>query len=279
VRIAYLVSAYRSPQQLKRLVDRLSTENTEFYIHIDLKSRREFKQLIGQFSNCSDITVLPSHRVAWGSFGHVLASIKGIASSTLIGKAPDNLVLLTGQDYPIKSNSQIEEFLKQNHQHSFMEHFQLPWHLWEHERGGADRFEYFYLAFAGRKLYRVPGVRRDFPTGFIPYGGSSYWSLNYEAIEYLAKFITDQREYVKFFRNVRIPDELFFQTALMNSPLREQIVNNNLRFTKWQSGSPHPEVLTNESFEDLKGSPALFARKFDTEEDASILDRIDAELL
>ena len=49
---------------------------------------------------------------------------------------------------------------------------------------------------------------------------------------------------------------------------------------KWEHpASAHPERLGIEDFEAIARSPALFARKFDSEIDAGILDKIDGQLL
>ena len=83
-----------------------------------------------------------------------------------------------------------------------------------------------------------------------------------------------------FFRRVLIPDELFFQTILLNSPLRDRIVNDNLRYMDWSRPNvPLPAVLGTGDLPQLQQSPALFARKFDVTVDSAILDMIDERIL
>ena len=38
VRIAYIISAYKLPQQVSRLVHRLQTETSSFFVHVDKKA-------------------------------------------------------------------------------------------------------------------------------------------------------------------------------------------------------------------------------------------------
>lgn len=78
-----------------------------------------------------------------------------------------------------------------------------------------------------------------------------------------------------YFEQVTIPDEMFFQSILLNSPLRDTIVNDDQRFIKW----PGPSVLGVGEFDELRQAPDLFARKFDETVDTAVLDRIDEEWL
>jgi hypothetical protein len=77
---------------------------------------------------------------------------------------------------------------------------------------------------------------------------------------------------------VKIPDEIFFQTVLMNSPYKNGIIYDNLRYIIWSPGSRHPATLNIRYFEDFMNSNKLFARKFDTNIDADVLDMIDREI-
>jgi len=59
-------------------------------------------------------------------------------------------------------------------------------------------------------------------------------------------------------------DEIYFQTILMNSPLKDKIVNNNLRFIDWtRRNGNFPANLDESDFHSLKNSDKIFARKFE----------------
>jgi hypothetical protein len=90
-------------------------------------------------------------------------------------------------------------------------------------------------------------------------------------------FVHANPDYVRFFGHVLIPDELFFQTIIMNSELRGSIENDNLRFLDW-SRDPRPAVLVQKDLPALLSSHKLFARKFDERIDSSILDLLDAHI-
>jgi Core-2/I-Branching enzyme len=82
---------------------------------------------------------------------------------------------------------------------------------------------------------------------------------------------------VRFFEHVFVPDELFFQTLVLNSPHRDSVVDANLRYIDW-STTPGPKVLRTDDLEALLGSGMLFARKFDETVDAEILDLLDRHI-
>jgi hypothetical protein len=89
-------------------------------------------------------------------------------------------------------------------------------------------------------LTLISGVmpRRRFLPGLRPYGGSSYWCLSGDAVSFVHRYVADHPEFVSFFRRVFIPDELFFQTILVNSELKNQIVNDDLRYMRWTASGP-----------------------------------------
>jgi hypothetical protein len=274
--VAYIVSAYRNLGQLERLVRRLRTDQSFVAIHVDRKTADDdYEAVVHALSELPNVHFLSRHVCHWGGFGHVQATLKGIDALLRREIGFDHLVLLTGQDYPIKSNDSIERFFGENLGTSFMAHSALPSQWWS-PRGGLDRIEHWHLRWYGRHL-RLPW-KRGFPAGLRPFGGGAYWCLSRESVEYVAEFSRARPEVLEFFKHVDIPDEIFFQTVVMNSDLAKSVVNDNLRYIDWTRGS-RPAILETRDFERLRGSPKLFARKFDVSHDAEVLDLIDRRLL
>lgn len=276
MRLAYLISAYKNLDQVSRLIRRLHRGGAIFLVHVDRKtSKVEYRALVDDIGDLRSVELLERHACHWGGFGHVRATLKGIAWLAARGFEFDYLILLTGQDYPIKSNAFIERFFADRCGTSFMLFDSLPTEWWS-PRGGLDRIEYPHLRFNGHHA-RLP-VKRSFPRGLKPYGGGAYWSLSRDAVEYVSDFLQDRPDVVAFFKHVDIPDEIFFQTVLLNSSLAKTVVSDNLRHIDWTRG-PRPAILETSDFEALAGSPKLFARKFDVRHDEQILDLIDERLL
>lgn len=71
-------------------------------------------------------------------------------------------------------------------------------------------------------------------------------------------------------------DELFLQTIIMNSPFRNNLVNDSLRYIDWERGKPY--TFIDEDYNILMASNKLFARKFDYKKSPKIVDHIFSEL-
>jgi hypothetical protein len=276
LRFAYIISAYKRLNQLSRLVRRLHTDTAVFFVHVDRKTNDgDYAALAEGLQDLPSVHFLERHTCHWGGFGHVRATLKGIDELRRIGTPFDYVILLTGQDYPIKSNEHIESFFTLAKGNSFMGFSALPSDSWS-PRGGLDRIEYRHLRVHGRHL-RSP-FRRRFPAGLRPYGGGAYWCLSRACIEYVARFVAERPDVVEFFESVDIPDELFFQTVVLNSELGDTVVNDNLRYIDWTRGR-RPAILGAADFTALRNSQKLFARKFDVQQDEAVLDLIDRHLL
>ncbi len=284
IRLAYIVSGYQKPDLLIRLVRRVDSPQDWFFIHYDLRSpEAEFHQLKLAFKDKPNVKLLVRHKCRWGDFGHVLASLKGIEEIGRLGFACDYAVVLTGQDYPIKSNEMIRRRLEAAAGRSFMESTAWPIPNWEKGRAIRRIQEYHvHLPFPRwtrslgwppmRQHIPIP-MRRKIPNGLHPHFGSSYWCLHRRCLEYIHDYVVHHPEYVRFFQHVLSPDECFFQTLLMNSALAETVEKRTLTDIVWRP--PWPGIMTVQDLPRLLASDCLFARKFDIKVDSEVLDKLD----
>jgi hypothetical protein len=293
VKIAYIVSAYRLPAMLVRLVRRLDATGTTTLIHVDSKSDdATFQAMARPLADLPRVRFLPRHACYWGDFGHVQASLKGLRTLVDSGCEFDYVVLLTGQDYPLRSHAGIAARLAEAPDRVYMDPRPVPHEHWTD--GGTDRIENWHfrigrrrLAFPGapfaapwaNRVWSLPArafdLRRSFPAGMRPWGGSSYWTIPADCARYIVAFVQEHPGFVRFFRHVLIPDELFFHTIVMNSPFRDRVAGDDLRYVDWTEDADHPKVLTAADFAPLMKSGRLFGRKFDPAVDAVVLDMID----
>lgn len=292
MKIAYIISAYKLPQQVIRLVNRLNSDSASFIIHVDRKTKLDiFLQIKQELSKYNNVYLLKRHVCHWAGYGHVKSTIKGIQEIFKRNISFEYLILLTGQDYPIKSNRYIEKMLEENKGKLFIEHSPIPRKCWGHT-GGVETYEFFHFWFFGRHYYFPrPGshnlivkllikfkYKRKIPYQYKPFAGSSYWCLSKDCVEYVYKFMKANRAYELFFRNVFLSDEIFFQTLIMNSPFRNCVVNDDLRYIEWPADSYNPQILQKKDFSKFMSSADLFARKFDMTVDSEVLDMIDREI-
>lgn len=270
--IAYVISAYKLPGQVARLVRRLAAPGTSFVVHVDRNSPRHVAAAMeAGVRDLRDVRFLPRHRCYWGGFGHVRASLKGVEDLLARRVDFDYVVLLTGQDYPLRRADEIAAALEAAAGMSFMSSWPLPRPGWD-GRDGLDRVERWHYVGPGGLHISVPRRRAlDIPVR----GGSPYWCLARPAVEHVQATVRARPEIVRFFEHAYIPDELFFQTVLGASPYTASIVDDNLRYIDW-SATPAPKILTMDDLPALLASGKLFARKFDETVDAEVLDALDA---
>lgn len=285
--------AHKNPGQLHRLIDRLNDGTSEFFIHIDktaelfqFKLAKEFDNIVHFFERVDS---------KWGGFGSVQASLNGLEAVKNSQKKFDRILLLSGQDYPIKSNEYINNFFKNSLYSVFMEYSPIPnYKKWPgSDRGGWYRVDKFYIGLKWYELFcskflnlqstYIPFLKRKIPNKMKPYTGSQWWSVDMYALNYILNYDQDHPRYRSFHKYTFVPDELYVQMIIANSTdekLTKSIENNNKQFMIWEKpGSTHPNILGKTNLNDILSSDDLFARKFDEKADAEILDLIDGKIL
>jgi core-2/I-Branching enzyme len=281
VKVAYLIRAHHAPTLLERLVRRIAGPEAGVFIHVSRTAEDTvYDEMVSRLRDVDRVEWLPRRSCRYGGFSLVEATLAGIDAILASGLRPGHTLLLSGQDYPLRPRADIEAFLGRAGERSFVHHFRLPAPNWREEDGGLDRIRYIHFerARVRTRLLRLPLVRRRFPEGYEAYGGSAFWGLSGPALEYVHRHVRENPGFVKFFRHTLIPDELFFQTVLLNAPLRETIVNEELHYVDWSSGGTHPATLAASDVEPMLASGKLFARKFDPA-DTDVLDRLDEAAL
>lgn len=287
---AYIILAHKKLEHLMRLVERLDDGNSYFFIHVDLKTllpcsyaylaKRERVKLVKRIST------------TWGGFSLAQATLNALYDIKESGIGFKAISLLSGQDYPIKSNRDIDNYLEQSEYSVYLDYFTLPnYKRWE--SGGTYRYKKYFFGTGKLSLVfsqfmnllstYIPGLARKLPPDLIPYCGSQWWTIDMYALNYILSFIAENPDYMNFHKFTFAPDELFFHIILLNASdpkLKNSICKDNLRYIKWEKlDNAHPEVLRPVDLDDLIITGALFARKFEGEPDERILDLIDERML
>ncbi len=269
MKAGYIISAYKRPDLLIRLVRVLDT--SPIAIHVDRKSDI-FDQVQAALASQANVTFLPRHDCHWGLFGHVKASLEGM---TWFQRTPcDYAVLLTAQCYPVKTLREIGQDLGDLDGRSVIEHAAFPKAEWlEHERGGYRRLDHFFFRHPKRVAPReITLWKRKPPYGLHPYGGAGYWCLSRSCVDHVLSYVRRYPRVKRFFSTTFIPDETFFHTILANSHLRDTLIDSSVHYTIWSPGIGSPAVLTPDMVPAAMASGAWFARKFD---DHATLDLVD----
>jgi hypothetical protein len=281
VRLGYVVLAHRAPAQVARLVRRLQPAATGVAVHLDRRAPRAVaRELRARLGGLERVGLVARHPTPWGGFGLVRATLEGVAWLLTRDPAPDHVFLLSGQDYPVKPPEEVSHALAAAGPGggSSMEWWPVPGNPgWTGQNGGLDRVEFRWVRILGRT--RRVGPRRPLPPGLRVYGGSQWWGLSAACLREVLVAVARRDPRVRLLRRALIPDELFFQTLLVESPLGPSIARAQTSYAAWDAEIRHPLVLGRDALPALRATPMPFARKFDLEVDPEVLDRIDAELL
>lgn len=281
MKIVYIILAHKLPGQLVRLVRKLDASSAFFLIHVDQKTNLgTYHKMMEPLKKNDNVIFLKRYIVNWGCFGHVEASMEGVRKALALRHQFDfdYTILLTGQDYPIKSNSYIQDFLEHGGKRSYLEYFLLPSKVWQEENGGMDRINYWHVYLGGRPRRIVPrfeSTKRKMLGNIDLAGGRTNWCLTRECLEYINDYIRKHNGFFEYCKRVACPDEIFFQTILLNSHLKDQLINDNLKYVVWAPFSLNPKLLRTQDYEQFIGTQKLFARKFDSSVDSNVLDMID----
>ncbi len=238
MKIAYLVFAYKNPRLIERAIDRLSCNDSAFFIHIDQKSNiEEFGRIQGENIFFSDQRI----PVYWGEFSGVEAILLLIRQA-LDAMACDYLVLLSGSEYLLRSRRYIHSFLEENRGSEFIAMLKMPSPGKPISRINTVRFESNkpVRRLAWRALAKIGLAQRDYRRylgDLEPYSGITWWALSRNACEYVVRVTDNSPQIKRFFRDTFAPEETFIHTILGNSPFRDR-VRGHLLFEEWTEGSP-----------------------------------------
>jgi len=127
MKIAYIILAFKNPEQVFRMILRLQARDSDFYLHIDQNSKFEGFEKIPDDINRGNLYFSEKRfNSNWSGFGCVEALLFNMKNILDSNKNYDFIITLTGQDYPIKPASFINNFLTEHKENIFMHNFKLP---------------------------------------------------------------------------------------------------------------------------------------------------------
>jgi hypothetical protein len=212
----YIVLAHKSPAQLSRMVHRLDCPEAHFYINIDAPVELSpFQAALADNPRCTFFTGAQRLNTMWGHVNAVKAALVGIAQIIADGRT-GYTILLSGQDYPIKSNNYIQQFYKDNYGTNFIECFPLPVtpktepsihgglarESWIHpeygSNGGMNRLNYYTFFLS---------TKREDNVSIPPIFSSNFWNLRH--MRYALGLLRRQPDSFPYlFTKRRLPSEL-----------------------------------------------------------------------
>ena len=273
--IAYFLLVHRFPEQFKRMFRAIYAPGNIYLIHVDRNSGKALAQKMEAFlAPYHGVEILPARRVLWGGYSLVEAELRGMARLLEMDADWTHFINLSGQDFPLKSQSYIRDYLASHPDTQFIRCADQV----AIRPDTMNRVSYLFIE-AFRRIFRTR-IARAFPRGATPFIGTQWKAVSRRFCEFACHdpFTT---KFKQFYRRSFIADEGFFQTILMNGFSQGNIINDDLRTIDWVPDGDiklRPRTFTKEDATWLTLSPDLFARKFDMNEDAAILDLLERHL-
>lgn len=283
--IAYLILCHKNQNQVTKLINTLSNDNVDFYIHIDKKA----KDFVLNENN--HIFILPNEKridVQWATKSMVVATIELIQFMLENKKRYDYVFLISGQDFPIKTAAEIEKYLIENFGYNFIEVISHTNKLYKRYRKRNDLYyplwlqktstlikliKKVYIYLSGGYNHTIKIIKRKNTTNLTFEFGSQWWCLTYDCLVWIFNYIDAHKNVLEFFEYSLTPDECLFQTVFMISPYKEQR-GDKLTYLEWAQNKNNPRIFTKEDYSLLKSSNCLFARKFDYATDEEITEML-----
>lgn len=288
---AYIILAHKNPHQLARLIEKLDDGSSYFFLHLD--NRVPFSEFTAVAKFNKKLTLVERAGSKWGTFGLVEATLNAMKAVKISNLHFDQVILLSGQDYPIKSNAEINDFFQNSPNKVFIDYVAIPDYKRWKPRGGLYRVDKYFFGLGFYCRYKAKAfnflaryfksLNRNSKAWKPFYGGSQWWAMDMYALDYILAFVRKHPGYSSFHKHTFAPDEVFFHTILLASTdtrLSSSIINNNLRLLIWDNtNEAHPQIIRKEDLDRIRSSKALLARKFDEEIDTVICDLIDEHCL
>lgn len=316
VRVCYYMQTHKQPLQIARLVRLLKEGSPQciILIHHDDSGAKLDPAL---FSSLDDVYVINGPG-GYGDFSHLQRYFDAIDWLADQGIEYDWLHNMTGQDYPLRSIGEIEQFLANSTYDGYLQYApvfpesappHVDWGAGPEYRPIATAFDSdMRLNFSHRRLgrptpakqrwlrpvmalnlvqpwvrlstsYSTVATRRKtsiFDDSFICYGGSFFNVLSAAPVRYVRDFARNNPEIVQYFRSMPAPNEIFLQTALVNSG-KFKLFPNGTYYIDWSTSRyNHPKVLGMEDVPAMLASGANWARKFEAE--SEVLDFLDRHI-
>lgn len=286
-RHAYLIICHSNFNHLSKIIRALDDIRNDIYIHVDKKTKYCPVEHINQSVQKAQLIWVKRHSVNWGGDSQIKIEMFLLKEATKTFH--DYYHLISGMDFPLKSQNFIHEFFKSNKGKEYIQFD--PDVVRKEEFCDRLRYYYFFQNLIGRNRGKIPAlcyklqefslsiqkkihIDRIKNVPFKIYKGTNWFSITHN----LAVFLLQNQKTIKHLCRFSLcADELFLQTFAMLSPYRSNIVDDSLRYIDWKRGKPY--TFTDADYEELVNSNRLFARKFDEYVSKNVVDRISKSII
>ena len=303
-KIALLFLVHKSPEQFSHLLRRLDDRRFDFYIHVDAKSDINlFLPIESQIKTSHVHWISNRIKTYFNDFSLVEATCSVMKAACSRGDY-FYYILLTGQDYPIKSNDYIYKKLHDSYPTAFIDMYGVHEAFssgvkWVENIG----YSYFsqsirkkiqntlgnkiYYSSYGRIFKALPKMydilmtylscsprKRIEKTEYTYSAGSHFWMLPDLAVRHIINVFEHDTNINAIFRHIAAPEESYFQTVLSSMDTLDVPDNMLLQFEDVNKEMDNPALRLIKWYENGKhtnGHPAIWNIN-----DAPIIDKAEA---
>lgn len=267
---AVCIQCHERADLVNHTISVLPSDLFDIFIHVDKKS-----SIRSQIEEAENVRFVPSVDVSWGQFSLVEAELQLLTAAG--GEKYSYLHLVSGACFPAMAPRRLFQALGEEKK-QYIETNNLmngastwSWH-------GADRYSVWYPQWMIHRPQNaiMRGVRvgyrelimrthlfkrKKFPVDTF-YGGSGWFTITGEAVEWILAYLRDNPQYIHFFQHGLCQDEVFFSTLIMQSPYAADVTGDSGRYMLWKGEtSGGPKTLHPGDAEDIVSSGKLWCRK------------------
>jgi len=321
MKVCFIILAHHQPKIFHKLIKQLSWENSDIIVHIDKRSDLKEFELTGY----KNIHFIKNRRkVVWGGWSLTSTICECLEYGLEVSDA-DYFMYLAGTDFPIKHRQIITSFLTENHPANFLNYYPLVPGIWGY--GLIDRYRlkdlkarFIDIRHGKQKQHKLK--INKFLEGIVSkievllnkyllprdkswvsfYSGSSRWCLNRDTVQFLVNYCHSgpSRKLRKYLRLATNSDEVFFQTAILNSEFKKyclsfdetearEIFENKrqpmpdekrvyLHYIDWSPERENPAIMDESDLSTLVNSDKFFACKFTEEKSLGLIEALEERI-
>ncbi len=274
IRIAYLLLAHTCQAQINSFVHQLlDYGECDVYIHVDKKH----SDILPEIQQNEHVFVYSEFAVNWGGIEIPLAALFLMKKALASGNQYSHMYFGSCQDMLVKQG--LYEYLCEHRQNLFITIgspielpsrsvacFQVRWpkKLLVRDNLHPYRLVRFVIQWLCTKGIIFRKNTKQLPNDMVIWGGRTWFIFPVDAICYIVDFIDNHSNYVDFWRESLASDLMFFQTIIMNSPLKDRVCNELMyvHFGEKLSNNNHPVDISIEDDLAIESGTYFCARKF-----------------
>ena len=116
---AFLIMTHKSPELLSRIVHHLAQDNHYFFIHVDKRYKGDIRDFAELISDVKNVIFIPRQCVYHGSVAQIYCELALFENALNFFERMDYFHLISGQDYPLRSNECFDSFFEKYNGRSF----------------------------------------------------------------------------------------------------------------------------------------------------------------